>query len=236
MSDKTENMVNNSADEPSTVEQQTEQKEVKQETQQEKMLRQSDVEKLLHKRLKEKEESIMGSLGVSLDEAKAIIKEREDKELELQKKRGEFDEVLKKTVSKKDEEIASIKAELYKLKVDDSLLGSASSHKAINPQQVTKLLKSNVKFEDGKAVVYNDDGVKRYSDNGEPLTIDELVKEFLDTNPHFVSPTPSGSGTKSAIGGNQQKEISIADLNMSNPEHREIYRKMRVKNANAFVK
>ena len=33
MSDKTENMVNNSADEPSTVEQQTEQKEVKQETQ-----------------------------------------------------------------------------------------------------------------------------------------------------------------------------------------------------------
>lgn len=235
MSDKTENMVNNSADEPSTVEQQTEQKEVKQESQ-EKMLRQSDVEKLLHKRLKEKEESIMGSLGVSLDEARAIIKEREDKELELQKKRGEFDEVLKKTVSKKDEEIANIKAELYKLKVDDSLLGSASSHKAINPQQVTKLLKSNVKFEDGKAVVYNDDGVKRYSDNGEPLTIDELVKEFLDTNPHFVSPTPSGSGTRSAIGGNQQKEISIADLDLSKPEHREIYSKMRVKNANVFVK
>lgn len=235
MSDKTENMVNNSADEPSTVEQQTEQKEMKQESQ-EKMLRQSDVEKLLHKRLKEKEESIMGSLGVSLDEARAIIKEREDKELELQKKRGEFDEVLKKTVSKKDEEIANIKAELYKLKVDDSLLGSASSHKAINPQQVTKLLKSNVKFEDGKAVVYNDDGVKRYSDNGEPLTIDELVKEFLDTNPHFVSPTPSGSGTRSAIGGNQQKEISIADLDLSKPEHREIYSKMRVKNANVFVK
>lgn len=235
MSDKTENMVNNSADEPSTVEQQTEQKEVKQESQ-EKMLRQSDVEKLLHKRLKEKEESIMGSLGVSIDEARAIIKEREDKELELQKKRGEFDEVLKKTVSKKDEEIANIKAELYKLKVDDSLLGSASSHKAINPQQVTKLLKSNVKFEDGKAVVYNDDGVKRYSDNGEPLTIDELVKEFLDTNPHFVSPTPSGSGTRSAIGGNQQKEISIADLDLSKPEHREIYSKMRVKNANVFVK
>lgn len=235
MSDKTENMVNNSADEPSTVEQQTEQKEVRQETQ-ERMLRQSDVEKLLHKRLMEKEESIMRSLGVSLDEAKSIIKEREDKELELQKKRGEFDEVLKKTVSKKDEEIANIRAELYKLKVDDSLLGSASSHKAINPQQVTKLLKSNVKFEDGKAVVYNDDGVKRYSDNGEPLTIDELVKEFLDTNPHFVSPTPSGSGTRSAIGGNQQKEMSIADLDMRNPEHREIYRKMRVKNANAFVK
>lgn len=235
MSDKTENMVNNSADEPSTVEQQTEQKEVKQESQ-EKMLRQSDVEKLLHKRLKEKEESIMGSLGVSIDEARAIIKEREDKELELQKKRGEFDEVLKKTVSKKDEEIANIKAELYKLKVDDSLLGSASSHKAINPQQVTKLLKSNVKFEEGKAVVYNDDGVKRYSDNGEPLTIDELVKEFLDTNPHFVSPTPSGSGTRSAIGGNQQKEINIADLDLSKPEHREIYSKMRVKNANVFVK
>lgn len=235
MSDKTENMVNNSADEPSTVEQQTEQKEVKQESQ-EKMLRQSDVEKLLHKRLKEKEESIMGSLGVSIDEARAIIKEREDKELELQKKRGEFDEVLKKTVTKKDEEIANIKAELYKLKVDDSLLGSASNHKAINPQQVTKLLKSNVKFEEGKAVVYNDDGVKRYSDNGEPLTIDELVKEFLDTNPHFVSPTPSGSGTRSAIGGNQQKEISIADLDLSKPEHREIYSKMRVKNANVFVK
>ena len=106
MSDKTENMVNNSADEPSTVEQQTEQKEVRQETQ-ERMLRQSDVEKLLHKRLMEKEESIMRSLGVSLDEAKSIIKEREDKELELQKKRGEFDEVLKKTVSKKDEEIAT---------------------------------------------------------------------------------------------------------------------------------
>jgi hypothetical protein len=235
MSDKTENMVNNSADEPSTVEQQTEQKETRQESQ-EKMLRQSDVEKLLHKRLKEKEESIMGSLGVSLDEAKAIIKEREDKELELQKRRGEFDEVLKKTVSKKDEEIATIKAELYKLRVDDSLLNSASNHKAIKPQQVTNLLKSNVKFEEGKAVVYSDDGGKRYSDNGEPLTIDELVKEFLDTNPHFVSPTPSGSGTRSAIGGQQQKEMSIADLNMSNPEHREIYRKMRVKNANAFVK
>jgi len=45
--------------------------------------------------------------GINLDEAKELLTQKEQAELEQQKQRGEFDSILKQTVEKKDEVINS---------------------------------------------------------------------------------------------------------------------------------
>jgi hypothetical protein len=44
--------------------------------------------------------------------------------------------------------------------------------------------------------VINEDGTPRYSDKGEPMSVNELVAEYLKNNPHHVLSTPSGAGSK----------------------------------------
>jgi len=70
-------------------------------------------------------------------------------------------------------------------------------------------------------------GQVRYNDQGEPIQVKDLVSEFLQANPHFVSAGASGSGTGQGA-GKQQAVIDndISKLNMNNPEHREQYRKI----------
>ena len=59
---------------------------------------------------------------------------------------------------------------------------------------------------------------------GELLSTDELVQEFLTQNPHFVSATPSGSGSVSNVGkSDTNKTLNISELDMNNPEDRKIY-------------
>jgi hypothetical protein len=50
----------------------------------------------------------------------------------------------------------------------------------------------------------------------------DLVKEFLDTNPHFVQPTPSTTNSSHSIKTGSNK-VDISKLDMKNPEHRKIY-------------
>ena len=72
----------------------------------------------------------------------------------MKKERGEFETVLKETVSKKDAIIAQQKAELKAVRIDDELLKEASNQQAKKPQQVVNLLKNKVQLsEDGKAEI-----------------------------------------------------------------------------------
>ena len=60
------------------------------------------------------------------------------------------------------------------------------------------------------------------------MTTDELVQEFLTQNPHFVSATPSGSGTVSNVDRQElSKPLNLSDLDMNNPKDREVYRNYR---------
>ena len=67
----------------------------------------------------------------------------------------------------------------------------------------------------------------RYNPKGELLTIEDRVKEFLDTNPHFRNVTVQGSGSKASIGGNTVKPFKIQDLDMSKEEDRKRYAEYR---------
>jgi len=151
--------------------------------------------------------------GVDLDEAKDLLAKKEAAELERQKERGEFDKVLKQTVEKKDMEIQSYKSKLQQTLVDGAILGAASNNNAVNPTQVSQLLKTNTRLsDDGNVEVLDDNGTPRYNDSGDLLSVNEMVAEFLTVNPHMVKASQGGTGSMGNAGGSTQKPQSVADM------------------------
>ena len=73
---------------------------------QDKMFTQTDVDKIVATRIEREQKKFARQVGdVNLDEARQLLAERDDAQLERQKERGEFESILKSTVSKKDQEI-----------------------------------------------------------------------------------------------------------------------------------
>ena len=188
------------------------------------------VEEKIKERLARERRKIYKELGTEdLNVAKSALAEKEAKELEIKKQRGEFDDIIKQQADKSNSEIANLKKQLEQIKVNDSLLSSASKHKANVPDQVVQLLKSNVKLNDeGKVEILAENQQPRYNTKGELLSVDEYVQEFLTQNPHFQSATPSGSGSTGNVDRlNANKPFNIADLDMTNPEDRKRYAEYR---------
>jgi hypothetical protein len=151
--------------------------------------------------------------GVDIDEARELLAQKEAAELERQKERGEFDAILKKTVEKKELEIQSYKTKLQQTLVDGAILGAASNHNAVNPNQVSQLLKANTRLsENGNVEVLDDNGSPRYNDGGDLLSVNEMVTEFLTVNPHMVKASQGGTGSQGNAGGSTQKPQSVADM------------------------
>jgi hypothetical protein len=160
-------------------------------------------------------------------ELRALKADAEKRRTEDQVKRGEFETILKDLASKKDAEIAKRDALIAAYKVDTPLLEEAARYRAVKPDQVKALLKNNVRLNgDGEVEILDTTGKVRYSDKGTALSVADLVQEFLNSNPHFVAPTPTTSNTKSSLSANMNK-LDISKLDMTKPEHREIYAKYR---------
>ena len=191
---------------------------------------QVDIDKVVGERLSRRERQIAEELGVqSLDEAKQVIEERRKAEEEKAIERGKFDEVIKKKTLEYNEKLSKLEQELKNERIDKQLINSASKHKAINPEQIKDLIKNRVHLnQDGKVEVLDNSGTPRYNKDGDLLSVDEAVQEFLTQNAHFQSATPSGSGSVSNVGqSNTQKTLNIADLDMSNPADRKAYAEYR---------
>ena len=164
------------------------------------------------------------------DELRALREAEEKRNQEEQIKRGEFEKTLQELASKKDDEIKKRDAMIAEYKVDTPLLNAAAKYRSVNPGQVKALLSSSVRLNDvGDVEVVGDDGAVRYDDSGNPYSVDSYVKEFLDTNPHFVSPTASTSNTKSNAGVGMSKGVDMATLDMKNPKHREMAKEIFAK-------
>lgn len=162
-----------------------------------------------------------------VEELKALKSEFEQRRTEEQMKRGEFEKTLQEMAAKKDAEIQRRDAIIKEYKVDTPLLNAAAKFRSVNPEQVKSLLKSNVRLgETGEVEVLDTTGNVRYNDKGELLGVQDLVKEFLDTNPHFVQPTPSTTNSKTSI-NNSKERLDISKLDMQNPEHRALYKEYR---------
>ena len=184
------------------------------ETQEVKTFTQDELDRIVADRVAREQRKLDKKLsGVDLDEAKELLAQREAAELERQKERGEFDAILKKTVEKKDMEIQSYKTKLQQTLVDGAILGAASNNNAVNPNQVSQLLKSNTRLsDDGNVEVLDDNGTPRYNDSGELLSVNEMVAEFLTANPHMVKASQGGTGSMGNAGGSTQKPQSVADM------------------------
>jgi hypothetical protein len=166
--------------------------------------------------------------GVDVEKYNQLLKAEEDRILEAEKQKGNFEKVLKETVSKKDEEINTLKTRLQSQMVDGALISAASKYKAISPEQVKELLAKNVRLNaKGEVEVVGQEGAVRYTDTGDAMTVDTLVKEWLDKNPHFSQPGPKGAGSQSNTSTTMNGQVDVSKLNLENPEHRKIYKEMR---------
>lgn len=196
------------------------------------------LEQIVQRRLERYKKTVSNKLdGIDIEEAKKLLEEKKLKELEIAKQRGEFDKVLKETVSKKDSKIQSLESELKRIRIDETLVNVASQYKAVKPAEVKQLLRNNVRLNDqGSVEVINEDGTPRYSDKGEPMSVNDLVSEYLKNNPHHVMATQSGSGSQSKIGGASPKQLKIGDLDLSNPNDRKIYAEMRKQRDQGLLK
>jgi hypothetical protein len=165
------------------------------------------------------------------DELRSIKTEWEKKQQEQQIKRGEFEKTLSELAAKKDAEIQKRDSIIKEYKVNSPLLSAAAKYRAVNAEQVKSLLNMNVRLNaDGDVEVVGNDGSVRYSDSGTPLAVDDLVREFLDSNPHFVSASPATTNARSSISNSGQGAVDVSKLDMRNPEHRKVYAEHRKKN------
>jgi hypothetical protein len=145
-------------------------------------------------------------------------------------KRGEFEKTLQEMAAKKDAEISKRDSVIKEYKVNVPILSAAAKYNAVNAEQVKALLATNVRLnESGDVEVVDAKGSVRYTDKGEALGVEDLVREFLDSNPHFKLANPTTTNTKSNFSGGQGK-VDIKSLDMKNPEHRKIYADYRKKN------
>lgn len=167
--------------------------------------------------------------GIDVDHYNKLVEAEEKTRQDELEKRGEFDKLIKEQADKFNSKIQQYQNELTSIKIDGQLLSEASNAKAINPNQVSQLLKGQLKLNEAGTVDVIDakTGQPRYNDKGDPLQVADLVKEFLASNPHFVSAGPQGSGTGK---GDATKESLANDdinkLNMNVPEHRARYREI----------
>ena len=163
------------------------------------------------------------------DELRQLKAEAEQKRQAEQLKRGEFEKTLQELAAKKDAEISKRDAVISEYKINTPLLSAAAKYNAVNAEQVKALLASNIRIGDsGEVEVTDGKGSVRYSDKGEPIGVEDLVKEFLDTNPHFKLANPATSQSRSnVVDKGINKKIDITKLDMKNPEHRKVYAEYR---------
>jgi hypothetical protein len=162
------------------------------------------------------------------EELRQLRTEAEKRTQEQQIKRGEFEKTLQELAAKKDAEIIKRDSIIKEYKIHTPIVSAAAKYRAVNADQVKALVASNVRLNaDGEVEVVDTKGTVRYNDAGSPLGVEDLVREFLDSNPHFVASTPATTHTKSNVGGNQHNDIDISKLDMKNAEHRKIYANFR---------
>ena len=212
-------------EETTPVEQATEQKEEEKTFN----LKQNDLERIIQKRIAQERSALEKKYsGIDPEEARKLKQEKEEQEVERKKQRGEFEDLLKQQADKFNKEKSQMQKQLEQIKINDALVNSAVKNKAINPEQVTNLLKGKVKLnDDGRVEVLAENNQPRYNSKGELLSVDDYVQEFITQNPHFQAATPSGSGSKANVGKVDARPFNIADLDMSKAEDRKAYAEYR---------
>lgn len=188
---------------------------------------QEELNAIVDKRIKREQSKYS---DINIDEYRELKAAKEKAETDKLMKRNEFDKVLQQQKEKYDAETQSLRQKLEGIQVDGALMNAAVALKAVNPQHVSSLLKEQVRLDsDGNAVVLDNEGSVRYNqDTAAPMTIDDLVNEFVNTNPYFKSAAPAGTGSVSNTANKQPTTtVGLEDLDLTKAADREVYRKMK---------
>ena len=211
----------------------TPKEEVKVDTPKQNTFTQEQLDNIIKTRLEAEKSKYEKKLQEEEKQKQEILKQ---KQLEEAKTKQDLEKIMQERLSEKEKELNSFKEQIKKEKVDNSILSVASNNNAISPSQVVALLKDEVKYtDDGRIEVVDNNSNVRYNANGELLTIEDRVKEFLDSNPHFRQGSLSGSGSQSAIGGKTVKPFNLQDLDLTKPEDRKAYAEYRKKRDSGAV-
>ena len=218
---------------PETQQTETPKEEVKVEETKQNTFNQEQVDNMIKRRLEAEKSKYEKKLQEEENQKAELLKEQQLKEA---KSKADIEKIMQERLSEKDSELQKVKEQIKKEKVDNSILSIANKEKSINAQQVVALLKNEVKYnDDGRIEVVDNNSNVRYNSNGELLTIEDRVKEFLDSNPHFRQGSLSGSGSQSAIGGKTVKPFNLQDLDLTKPEDRKAYQEYRKKRDSGAV-
>ena len=186
---------------------------------------QAEMDKIIQQRLDRVNKKYA---NVDIEKYHNLVNAEEAKELDAQKARGEFDEILQNTVAKKDDVIDSLNNGLRNVKINGALLSSASTKNAVNPNQVVQLLTSFVSLNEGNVEILDTNQKVRYTEEGKPMSPDDLVQEFLQSNPHFVNAGPRGSGSEN-VAGNNIHDMDYRKLDMKKASDRALFKEHQSK-------
>ena len=218
---------------PETQQTETPKEEVKVEETKQNTFTQEQLDNIIKSRLEAEKSKYEKKLQEEEKQKAEILRQ---KQLEEAKTKADIEKIMQERIKEKEEELSKYKNQIKKEKVDNSILSIASSNNAINPSQVVSLLKEEVKYnDDGNIEVVDNNSNVRYNKSGKPLTLEDRVKEFLDSNPHFRKGSMSGTGSQSAIGGKTVKPFNLQDLDLSKPEDRQAYSEYRKKRDSGAV-
>ena len=211
----------------------TPKEEVKVEETKQNTFTQEQLDNIIKTRLEAEKSKYEKKLQEEEKQKQEILKQEQLKEA---KTKSDLEKIMQERLSEKEQELAKVKDQIKKEKVDNSILSIANKEKSINAQQVVSLLKNEVKYnDDGRIEIVDNHSNVRYNAKGELLTIEDRVKEFLDSNPHFRQGSLSGSGSQSAIGGKTVKPFNLQDLDLTKPEDRKAYSEYRAKRDSGAV-
>ena len=218
---------------PETQQTETPKEEVKVEEPKQNTFTQEQLDNIIKSRLEAEKSKYEKKLQEEEKQKAEILRQ---KQVEEAKTKADIEKIMQERIKEKEEEVLRYKNQIKKEKVDNSILSIASSNNAINPSQVVALLKEEVKYnDDGRIEVVDNNSNVRYNKSGKPLTLEDRVKEFLDSNPHFRKGSLSGSGSQNAIGGKTVKPFNLQDLDLSKPEDRQAYAEYRKKRDSGAV-
>jgi hypothetical protein len=166
--------------------------------------------------------------NVDLDEYTALKSLKEQVEEETLIKKEDFQGVLKKQKEKSEGEITRLRTELESIKIDGALIDAASKAKSVAPDHVAQLLRGSIKLDtEGNVIVTDKEGKQRYTDSADPMSVNQLVEEFLSGNTYFKSAGPSGAGSTGNTNNADPQSLDLAQLDMNKASDREIYKKMK---------
>ena len=172
--------------------------------------------------------------NVDVERYQRLVEAEEQGRMQAAQTRAEFEQILQDTVQRKETVIQQLQRELHNTKIDGRLMDLAGRNRAVNPSQVVKLLKDQVRLTELGEVEVLDSatGKTRYDDQGRAMNLETFVAEWLQANPHFQAATSPGSGTASQRGGQGAHSVDVARLDMSRAEDRKLYREYRQQRQN----